>query len=276
MRKIEAIILCMVMCFSVVSCGGTTDAFTDTQSPISSEQVNDTISQETTDTDVQAGLEQDTQKDTERDTEKAQLTTYKLKDNVDKFKLHGRMSVLSTGITCDFSASGIEFNAYVTGDVTLKVTATKDTYFTVWVDGKRSSERLYAPKNTTELKVASFEEAGEHTIRILKQSEAAMSLCVLNTLTLTGELREPPTAAKYFIEIIGDSITCGQGNLVMKGDEGQGKAIAEDGTQTFCFLAADSLGADCSIIGRSGIGIDKGYTEYSEMDFYPKTSYCRS
>ena len=273
MKRIVAIILCMIMCFSIASCNTTDDVVKDVETTSAdTEQTDSTQSEEATDSEEAGSLEQDTQKETEE----AKPTKYMLKDNADKLKLHGRMSVVDTGITCDFSASGIEFKAHVIGDVKLKVTATRDTYFTVWIDGQRVDERLYAPNQTSELTVASFTEAGEHTIRILKQTEAAMSLCILNSLTITGEFLEAPEPAQYYIEVIGDSITCGQGNLVGTGDYGQGDALGEDGTQTFCFLAADSLGADVSIIGCSGIGIDKGFTSFSEIDFYPMTSYCRS
>ena len=86
-------------------------------------------------------------------------------------------------------------------------------------------------------------------------------------------MREAPANKDKNIEFIGDSIVCGHENLCQSGDADQGKAVNEDGTRAFAYLTSELLGADCSVIGCSGIGIDKGFTNFSEDDFYPKTSY---
>lgn len=211
------------------------------------------------------------------ETPKPEATTYKLAENSEKLKLHGRMSVINSGITCDFTASGIEFTVLAQGKVKLKVTCTKDTYFSLWIDGvKQQDKRLYASNIPTTLTLADFSEKGEHTIKVLKQTEAQWSLSVLNELSFAGEFKDAPANAAKYIEFIGDSIVCGHGNLCLSGDDNSGKAVCEDGTTAFAYLAAQRLKADCSIIGCSGVGIDKGFTNFSEKDFYPKTSYYRS
>ena len=70
------------------------------------------------------------------------------------FKTHGRTSVVSEGLACDASASGIEFNAYIEGDlkITLNISQsahldekhlTNESYFTLYIDGVRSEERIH-------------------------------------------------------------------------------------------------------------------------------------
>lgn len=61
------------------------------------------------------------------------------------------------------------------GDVTLYISCDSETYFTVFIDGERVEERLHASKDIDQLVIASFEEAGEHNIRFLKQTEPQWS-----------------------------------------------------------------------------------------------------
>ena len=236
-----------------------------------------------TDEPTEAPTEAPTNKPTEKETKKkveldlSLYTTYELAEDDEYFKLYGRTSKVEGGISCDFTASGIEFEGNIGGDVTLKLSCDRDTYFTVYIDGVRQTERFFANKNTTELVIASFDEDSKdfHNIRILKQTEPQWSLSVLKSISLKGELDEAPANKELYIEVIGDSITCGYGNLVVNGKTDAG-ALYQDGTQSYGFMTAEALGADASIVGCSGIGIDKGYTSWSESDFYPQTSYYRN
>ena len=200
---------------------------------------------------------------------------YRFSDDTSMFKLFGRMPVIKECLVCDFTASGIEFEGKMTGKVVLSLSCDRDTYFTLYVDGVRQEERVYVTPETKEIELASFEGEDVHNIRILKQTEAQWSLCVLNELKITGKLSAAPENKEYFIEFIGDSITTGYGNLGDSTSVQPGTAIWQDGTRAYAFMTAEALSADCSIIGCSGIGIDKGWTKFSEKDFYPKASYYR-
>ena len=202
-------------------------------------------------------------------------TTYNLATDEEHFKLYGRMQKVSSGVTCDLTASGIEFSGTFTGSVNLTLNASADTYFTVYIDGVRSETRFYAKPGLSTLKIADFAETGQHTIRVLKQSELQRSYTELRSVRINGKLDDAPAAKKVYIEVIGDSITCGYGNLCTKGTADAGTALYEDGTQAFPFMTAEALGADYSIMGCSGVGIDKGWTAFSESDFYPQWSYYR-
>lgn len=201
---------------------------------------------------------------------------YQLAEMTDSLKIIGRTEVLDGGIACDFTASGIEFNAYVQGAVRLTVQATAETYFTVCVDGVRSDVRYQAFKGTTVLEIASFGVGGMHTICVWKQNEPQLSLCVLTELAFCGYFVAPPTANAHYVEFIGDSITCGCGNLCPNGTDDPNSALHEDGTQAFAFLTAQGLAVDYSIVGCSGIGITNGYRPFPESGFYPKHSLYRS
>ena len=264
MKRFFSLMLLLALMLSLISCGS--------------------------DVDVNEESETQTETETESDTEPAKSLErheYALKNNTDLLKLYGRMTATDKGITCDFAASGIEFSAYVDGFVSLEVTAeyhkvasqaTKndDIYFSVFVDGVKDERRYKVAKGTTQtLKIAYFDEPGEHTIKVLRQTEAIRGLCTLKSLSFVGTLNEAPSPAPYYIEFIGDSITSGYGNLVANGASSIG-SYHNDGTQTYAFLAAQALGADFSMISCSGIGVTSGYVPMVAEQVYTKNSYFRS
>ena len=162
-----AMLLAILLCLGLVACG--TGETEEPKEPDAQEQPDGTPDEQ------------------EPDDGASKITTanYPLAQHLDKLKVYGRSSVVGTGISCDFTASGIEFSAYLEGDVKLKLTCTADTYFTVYVDGVRMEDRKMATTSTSELTVASFAEGGDHTILVLKQTEPWMSLSVLESLEFT-------------------------------------------------------------------------------------------
>ena len=201
--------------------------------------------------------------------------TYDFCQNRENFKRYGRMQELESGLTCDFTASGVEFCGRMVGDVTISLTCSSDTYFTVFIDNVRQEERFYATDTTKELCIATFAEAGDHTVRMLKQTEAQKSLCVLESVSITGLLYAAPENREILIEFIGDSITSGYGNLGTPSTPVAGIASMQDGTQTFAFLTAQALDVDHNMVSCSGIGIAKGWTSVNELTFYQRASYYR-
>ena len=192
---------------------------------------------------------------------------------------HIGRTLIDEGICCDQTASGIEFEAILEGDVSIEVkclglddgsNGNDLTYFSVWVDGKRVEDTydgeirtdsyFYVDsKGETEvLEIASGLKKGKHTIRILKQNEPRYSIAKIETLTITGYLLDPPAEKEHYIEIFGDSITGGQGNAGVNGNKGSDKYTIDysDGTKTYAVLAADKLNADFSVISESAIALD--------------------
>lgn len=192
------------------------------------------------------------------------------------------------GIALDYTASAIEFNAVCEGTVTatMRVKSTgiggSKLYVTVYVDGQQMGEKRGDFKLTktaaTEIVLAENLERGLHNIRIERQTEAERGLMYVNGVKLSGELAERPADSKYFIEVIGDSITTGYGNLypdLSDGEKGTNPAANEyqDGTRTYGVLAAKAVGADYSIVAQQGIGIIKGYYPHVMLKTYTETCY---
>ena len=272
MKKILLNLICVLLLLSIAlsAIGCNVEESEETLAP----------TEAATEAPTEKPTEKPTQKPTEKPTEKNEggsklsYKTYDISKDWKYFKLVGRVFDVEGGVACDFTASGIEFEGVMNGEVTLSLSCDRNTYFTVYIDGERVDKRFFADAGTKELTIADFEDEAEHHVRVLKQTEPQWSLCVLKELTVIGKLKEAPAKKDKYIEVIGDSITCGYGNLKIDGVSNSG-ALYQDGTQTYAFLAAEALGADASIVGCSGIGIDKGWTDFSESDFYPKASFYR-
>ena len=262
----------MIFPLLLALCCGTLAACQDTPS-----DTNTTDTKETTDmteTQEMTTPEQTTEIES-IDPATLSLTTYTLPQDVAHFKQHGRLIPLADGLACDHTMSGIEFEGVMYGEVKLTLSVTADTYFTVFIDGERVENRFAATTDTTELVIANFDTAQVHNVRIVKQTEPQFSLCTLKAVTLAGELGDAPADKPLYIEFLGDSITCGYGNLGDHTSQNPGTALWEDGTQAFAGATALALDADCSIISCSGIGANKGYPTFDMQQYYEKASYYR-
>ena len=209
-------------------------------------------------------------------------TTVDLSVDHAKVKRLGRTTLTSKGIACDHSASGIEFKGIMAGEVTVKITSkmiksnSPSSYYTVYVDGVRQGKR-FAVTNTETLTIAKIKTPGEHTIRIVKQTESNYTISEIESIGITGYLTDRPADKQYYIEYIGDSLTCGMGNLGNSTvtTESQQSAIWEDASRSYAYMASEELGADYSVISQSGIGISYGWARYSIFPFYEAAGYNR-
>lgn len=211
--------------------------------------------------------------------------TYNLGNASDRnyFRTVGRVQYSDTGILFDHCANVLEFQGYMTGDLKLSANSSGNnkndwTYLTVFIDGKRVDKRFAIEGSDKTITLATFTENYFHTVRIVKQTELSNSDARLKSVTMTGYLTKAPENRKYYIEFYGDSLTAGYSNIATKDypTSEEGDAIYQDATQTYGFIASEALGADCSILAMSGVGIDKGWTSNNFMHYFSKYSYRRS
>ncbi len=205
----------------------------------------------------------------------SETNEYNITDVYDQVKWSGRNELLDIGVAMDQVASGFEFKVEAEGEVKVTADVTGDTYFTVYIDGVRQEKRGCITPTEKTMTVASFATSEEHVIRVVKQTEAQFSLCTLKALEFQGSLKDKPEEKPLYLEFIGDSITCGFGNLTDKSNTEAGTALYEDGTQAFPFVTAEKLAADVSVVGCSGIGASKAFTTFLEKDYYAASSYYR-
>ncbi len=204
--------------------------------------------------------------------------TYSFAEIADRVKLIGRGGLTDDGAAvCDFTASGFELKLNMVGKLTMITDASAQTYFTVFIDGIRQTKRFSVQEGrNVQLELAFFEEPGEHSIRVLKQTDAQNSLCKIKSLTFQGILLEKPAERELFIEFIGDGIFCGLGNVNC--DNGTPEADVakyQDGTLAYPFLTAEALNADYSVVGFNGMGVTVGAIDSNVTDVYIKQSYLR-
>ncbi|MDD2417837.1 MAG: GDSL-type esterase/lipase family protein [Oscillospiraceae bacterium] len=112
---------------------------------------------------------------------------------------------------------------------------------------------------------------GTHSIKVLKISECQYATAGITQIICDGELVEmPPKKRKLLIEFIGDSITCGFGNI-SPDEEGEFSTSTEDGFQSFAALTANNLGVDYSLVSLSGWAVYKSPYGKTVPDIYSKT-----
>lgn len=201
---------------------------------------------------------------------------------MDHVKTQGRTALVGGTLMLDFTVSGIEFELDCAGDVYATFNARKisnssdegGVYFTIYVDGKPWARNYCRIASVGETKVllASNLSAGKHTFAIYRQSEHSYGEVGVCALSFDGEMLEKPADKDLYLEFIGDSISCGFGNLGNNA-QGDGSALWSDGTQAYTFLTAQALNADWSTVSWSGLGCKYGYSSTTMQDVYPAQRY---
>lgn len=201
-----------------------------------------------------------------------EYTEYDIVSNKDKIHVQGRSIDTSSGISADWSASGIEFNATYTGIISVTgEAASKDVMFRVYVNGKETGSIIFTTTTSTKkLPGTKSDEQTTANIRLVRVQYVKDGLVTLKTVKLSGNIHTWQEERK-FIEFIGDSITCGYGSITNDDQK--------DGSRTFAYVAACELGIDYSMVAISGIGVNKSTSQHSGGtigDFYKYNTWYRS
>lgn len=161
----------------------------------------------------------------------------------------------------EWSASGFEMKINVKEggtDLRLGLRASYASYWTVFVDGERWGDAVQIPKGVTKRLVAKGIPAGEHTIRVLKDSQIGNlrnNYTSITSFEFAGTVEKTKTADKeMLLEFIGDGYMVGFGAL---GSEAESKNIVAEtsATSALPYVLAQKLNADYSVVARSEIGI---------------------
>ena len=191
----------------------------------------------------------------------------------EKMKFIGRHAVFGEKLLLSLSGSGVEFeytgkglSVTFTGGQAAEIKDNEANYarMAVYVNGERQEDFLLNER-TIEKKIAESPVEKTSVIRIMKLSECAMSLVVINPIEINeGEIIRPTPAKNLKIEFIGDSITCGYG--VDDPDPLHDfKTATEDVTKAFSYKTATALDADFQMFSISGYGIISGYTDNPDV-----------
>lgn len=197
-------------------------------------------------------------------------------------KYVGRTSLVNSALTLDWSASGVEFSYYGT-DAKVQMTFTDTAsskpgcYVSVYVNDVKTQiiELKYGQKWYTVS--TGTDPTVKTTVKIVKQNEMQWNYSSLTDIAVLGTVGERPADKAMKIQIIGDSITAGQGVLGINDDF---VLSEEDATATYGYIMAKQFDADVEVVAQSGIGVymGSGKSTTNQMPVvytkaYPRRSY---
>ena len=198
----------------------------------------------------------------------------------------------TSGVAMNGSASSVEFTSIGSSKLYFNGTwenADNAVYFTVYINGARQTKRLkFETGSSSQLIANGLESTKTYTIKIVRETEEKYGNFTARSVSMGyhGKLGAKPADKKLHIEFIGDSVTCGLGSLcgylaedgVTVSDKQTGKcgvttaetALCEDATNSYAYLAAQTLNADCSVVSKSGLGITETWGNEPALEYYNK------
>jgi hypothetical protein len=196
----------------------------------------------------------------------------------------GRVDV-SAANAIKFAWSGTGFVGSFTGPVVsakLSTQGSGDIYFQPVVDGKPGTRFPVAGAEKT-YELAANLSAGAHEVALYRESEGKGLPYSVFSGFAAGTPGAPPAFSGRLIEVIGDSISAGFGNLGTEqhpngGQDPSGGCVFETKTesayQAYAHVAARAVNADASVLAGSGWGIysDNGGSTQNVMPaLFPNT-----
>jgi lysophospholipase L1-like esterase len=159
-----------------------------------------------------------------------------------------KLSWSGSGFVGAFTGSGISIHLREFG---------AGNQYSVLIDGKLS-EKLIAKTGAGTYPLASSLPIGPHTVEFYRRTEASFSPAALSEIVVADGNLTPPKVPERYIEVVGDSISCGYG------DEGEiatcpFSADTENHYLTYGSLLARQFHAEVSTIAWSGRGVVSNY-----------------
>ncbi|MBQ2675949.1 MAG: hypothetical protein IJF54_00920 [Clostridia bacterium] len=170
----------------------------------------------------------------------------------------GRAVNADNKVTAQFTDGGVEFNLICKGDVTIKINWTRGPgLLGVVINNDEQNVTNYKiTTSTKEVTIAKGLKAGRYTFKVIKLNEVSLNTFNFLGVKFNGILGDKATQRKIKIEAYGDSITCGLWNMLdQHGVDGYEQGYYQDGYSTYVGFAARNLGADLSVVARSGWGL---------------------
>jgi lysophospholipase L1-like esterase len=173
----------------------------------------------------------------------------------------GRVDARDPGAV-KFAWSATGFVATVTGtkiSVKLQTEDAERAFFQPVIDGK-AGPRIEVPSGEAQtVTLGEGLSPGDHTVELYRESEGMYGASVF-TGFVDGAVKGAPAPSGRLIEIVGDSISAGYGNLGKEvhppWDNACGFSLdTESAYQAYSSMLGRTLGAEVSVIARSGWGM---------------------
>jgi lysophospholipase L1-like esterase len=165
-----------------------------------------------------------------------------------------------------FAWQGAGFVANVQGTtiaVKLRTEGTDTVFFQPVIDGKPATRFEVKSGSDRTLTLGSGLAAGNHVVELYRETEGMYGVSTFLGLT-SGALMAPPASSGRLIEVVGDSISAGYGNLGSEPHPAPDWAASpachwtaanSSWYQTYASVAGHKLDAEVSTIARSGWGM---------------------
>jgi hypothetical protein len=160
-----------------------------------------------------------------------------------------------------FAWSGTGFAAVVSGS-TISVRLQQDAspaFFQPVIDGQVMPRVQVTPGPVQTVVLGSALGAGDHNVELYRETEGMYGDSIFSGFA-SGTLKAPPQPSGRLIEVVGDSISAGYGNLGNEVHPPWDNSCTfsidtESAYQSYGAKIARSLNAEASIIARSGWGL---------------------
>lgn len=177
-------------------------------------------------------------------------------------KYYGRNEFNTTSVSMDNEAAGFETTFYGT-TLTCEMQGFYASYygptkFSIIIDDAsdyNSKWFAFSSTDNKEYTLASNLEKGFHTIKVLKRTEAGATFATLTSLSTDGYFVKKHEDKKLKLEVYGDSITAGYGNMRSETQADGTNSDIQNTLMTYECVAARMLDADINVMARSGIGL---------------------
>lgn len=190
------------------------------------------------------------------------LTEYKISE-IDNIRINGRTTANRDPLTLFWTASGFEINIKAS-ELWVEIESDYNDFepwFSVLIDGAHMIRQM-AVKGKS--RVCIFRGRNPETIKNIKFVKDTQAMpddndCLLQVCKLItdGEFCEL-TTKPYKLEVIGDSITSGEGLYGAKSEQDWVPQLF-GATNNYAFLTAEKINAELSVISQSGWGAFTGW-----------------
>lgn len=194
-----------------------------------------------------------------------QVIDISLTDIKQNIKTLGRTSYSDTALLVDRALAGFAVSGYFKGDVCVDVDINLNKVSCMYAysvtDGDYENAVRITMNSSGEYVIASFAEAGEHTIELIKATEGGLAKLDIKSLGVTGSLNSAPAQKQLSLEFLGDSITSGWGIYTYDELGTDDQSVVSDTFLNYASRTARALNAEVSVISRSGIRTEQLFEE---------------
>ena len=186
-------------------------------------------------------------------------------------KILGRTPVEGTGISTCWPGTGFSINVKSDGGtfklgVNVGTNSSTLPYYCVEVDGVQVDRPMMIGTMEYTLDLS----AGEHTVTVYRDSANSPQIpCKLEYIDFAGEVLAKPENKALYIEVVGDSISCGLGSLGTYTPGVDWVNEEHSVSNSFGWYVAQDFGADVSVVAKGGIGAVKAANDKNMPQIYP-------